>query len=563
VQLRGASGGQPLAGDSARVAVLITLAASAAIGLVVNSATDAWEQISGRPAVFAVYVLLTLAFQVVVVEVYGRGTVSFAGTGKLAVGFAFGPGAGMATAVLMGLVLLLRRRGKVHRGAFNAANFALATGAGATVYHALVNADSGAYGRLGAACLAGGAFCIVNMGLLSFAMSLSERSSALALWQERFRWFTPYYLASGPLALALILAQEKVGITGMLAFALPPVLMMLSVRQYIARTRQSVEDVRTANEELQRANRQLAERNDDLQDLFQFTGGLAARAHDRSDLVTYAESCLARLMGVRPLLSVDVEEGAIALVAGGKPVGSLRFERDAKFDADRWNRLRDAVLPQLSTAIESATLVTVVRKKHLATIAALSRSMEAKDGYTGGHTERVSDLAVAIGRRLGYSGDSLDAIEIGALLHDVGKIGIPEHILHKTGPLNEEEWEVMKRHPVISEYILSEVELSPIVTQIARSSHERVDGHGYPDGLAGDEIPLPARIVLVADAFDALTSDRPYRNGRSVEAALSELRLCTGTQFCPLVMDALERVYREEPQILGANHLRVVAASAA
>ena len=116
--------------------------------------------------------------------------------------------------------------------------------------------------------------------------------------------------------------------------------------------------------------------------------------------------------------------------------------------------------------------------------------MEAKDYYTGGHTERVSSIAVALAKRLGYAGADLDAIEIGALLHDIGKIGIPESILHKPGPLDDDEWVVMKRHPVISEFILSEVDLSPIVLQIARHSHERIDGKGYPDGLTGDEIPL-------------------------------------------------------------------------
>jgi putative nucleotidyltransferase with HDIG domain len=183
--------------------------------------------------------------------------------------------------------------------------------------------------------------------------------------------------------------------------------------------------------------------------------------------------------------------------------------------------------------------------------------MEAKDYYTGGHTERVSDVAVALASRLGFTGPDLDAVEIGALLHDIGKIGIPERILHKPGPLDEEEWKVMKEHPVISDYILSEVDLHPIVRQIARSSHERVDGAGYPDGLGGDEVPLAARIVLVADAFDALTSDRPYRRGRDTLSALEELRANSGTQFCPKVLAVLEELYSEQPEILGAGRLRV------
>ena len=160
--------------------------------------------------------------------------------------------------------------------------------------------------------------------------------------------------------------------------------------------------------------------------------------------------------------------------------------------------------------------------------------------------------------RLGYSGADLDAIEIGVLLHDIGKIGVPEAILHKPGPLTDEEWKVMKRHPLVSEHILAGIGLSPIVMQIARSSHERFDGEGYPDGIKGEDIPLPARIVLVADAFDAITSDRPYRRGRSVIDALGELHLHAGTQFCPRVVEALEAVYVQRPQLLGAGRLRAV-----
>jgi putative nucleotidyltransferase with HDIG domain len=207
----------------------------------------------------------------------------------------------------------------------------------------------------------------------------------------------------------------------------------------------------------------------------------------------------------------------------------------------------------------ATTLVEQGRKTQLETIGALSRSMEAKDDYAGGHTERVSRIALGLARRLGYTGADLDAIEVGALMHDIGKIGIPEPILHKAGPLDNDEWIVMKRHPVISELILSEIELSPIVLQIARSSHERMDGHGYPDGLAGEEIPLAARIVLVADAFDALTSHRPYRRARRARAAIDEIVASTGDQFCPRVVAALQQMYQEEPATLGEVTLSVIA----
>jgi HD domain len=207
-------------------------------------------------------------------------------------------------------------------------------------------------------------------------------------------------------------------------------------------------------------------------------------------------------------------------------------------------------LERTTAAVEEIRQANLnLRRAHKDTIAALSRSMEAKDLYTGGHTERVAAVAVGLARRLGFRDDDLEAIEIGALLHDIGKIGVPGEVLRKAGPLNDDEWELIKTHPVISDYILSELDLHPFVRQCARSSHERIDGRGYPDGLSGEDIPLPARIVFVADALDALTSTRSYRPARPMLAALAEIRDHAGTQFCPRVVDALEELVRKEPRL--------------
>jgi HD-GYP domain-containing protein (c-di-GMP phosphodiesterase class II) len=543
--------------------VLISIVASAATGMIVLTASQGWHHVTARPGAFAAFLLLTACLQLVTVEVYNRGAHSFVGAGMLALGFTFGTGAAMMTAVVMALINLLVRRGRMNRGVFDAAQWALAAGCATAFFHATTTAGMSPLVELGPSIGAAAVFMTVNVGLLCLAISQAENQGFLEVWNERFRWLTPYYLAAGPLALSLMVAYDKVGITGLLAFTIPPAAMMFSVRQYVTRTRKSVEEVREANDQLKRANAELAERNDDLQALFQFAGGLAARAHDRSSLTGYAEETLQRLVGTTASISFDETDTGIGLVAGGKRIAAVHLGEQPGFEAERWGRLRDAILPQLATAIESAGLVEEVRKKHIETIGALARSMEAKDYYTGGHTERVSDIAVALGERLGYGGGELDAIEIGALLHDIGKIGIPERILHKPGPLDDEEWKVMKEHPIISEYILQEVDLHPIVLQVARSSHERIDGKGYPDQLAADEIPLPARIVLVADAFDALTSDRPYRSARTVGAAMEELRAHKGTQFCPKVMDALESIYREQPAVLGAVALRAVCEAAA
>jgi putative two-component system response regulator len=219
------------------------------------------------------------------------------------------------------------------------------------------------------------------------------------------------------------------------------------------------------------------------------------------------------------------------------------------------------LLARIRSALRLRAALVRMETAH-AVVATLANAVEAKDPTTEHHCQRLAFLSARLTARLELDHASAEMIAYGALLHDIGKIGIPERILHKPGPLDEEEWKVMKEHPIISEYILQEVDLHPIVLQVARSSHERIDGKGYPDQKSGDQIPLPARIVLVADAFDALTSDRPYRSARSVAAAMEELRAHAGTQFCPKVVEALEAVYREQPLLLGAAALRAVGDAA-
>jgi diguanylate cyclase (GGDEF)-like protein len=189
----------------------------------------------------------------------------------------------------------------------------------------------------------------------------------------------------------------------------------------------------------------------------------------------------------------------------------------------------------------------LAQRTYLETLAALSRSMQRS---SNDRPEWVRSLSVELARTLGYRQEDLEAIEIGALLHGIGKSRVPERILNKPGPLTATEWEEMRRNPVASDSMLAELELHPFVRQIARSTHERMDGTGYPDGLVGEEIPMPARIVLVADALDALASDRPHRPARPVSEALDELRANAGTQFCPTVLAALESLLLEQPERL-------------
>src|SRR4051794_2611833 len=164
----------------------------------------------------------------------------------------------------------------------------------------------------------------------------------------------------------------------------------------------------------------------------------------------------------------------------------------------------------------------------------LARALEAKDAYTRGHSIRVSRYAVATARRMGFQGALLDGIRLGGELHDIGKIGTRESVLHKPGSLTAEEFRQITEHPLLGERMLSPLAReSPDVLRIVRSHHERLDGRGFPDGLRGERIPVEARIVAVADAFDAMTTRRPYRESRPPELAMAELRRVAGKPAAP------------------------------
>jgi putative nucleotidyltransferase with HDIG domain len=171
--------------------------------------------------------------------------------------------------------------------------------------------------------------------------------------------------------------------------------------------------------------------------------------------------------------------------------------------------------------------------------AALVRAVDLRDGYTGRHCESVANLARRIGTRLRMRGPDLWALQLAACLHDVGKIGVPDSILNKPGPLDRDESERMRRHAALGAEMLAGVPGLETVAPLVRSHHERWDGRGYPDGLAGERIPLAARIVSACDALHAMTADRPYRAALDFEDALAELIAESGAQFDPGVVAAV------------------------
>jgi putative nucleotidyltransferase with HDIG domain len=179
------------------------------------------------------------------------------------------------------------------------------------------------------------------------------------------------------------------------------------------------------------------------------------------------------------------------------------------------------------------------------TLASLSNALEAKDAVTSQHTEEVVRLAVSVAAELDLDLDAVRNVELGAVLHDIGKVRVPESILNKPGPLTDEEWDVMKTHPEVGEHILRPIQSLSAILPIVRHHHERWDGAGYPDKLAGRAIPLGARIVAVCDAFDAMISQRAYRKAMSPDQAMAELRKNAGSQFDPIVVEAFCTVMAE------------------
>ncbi|MGN6202069.1 MAG: HD domain-containing phosphohydrolase [Solirubrobacterales bacterium] len=212
-------------------------------------------------------------------------------------------------------------------------------------------------------------------------------------------------------------------------------------------------------------------------------------------------------------------------------------ERGAFTDEDLL--LAHVVATQVGSAIYRCQLVGELEGAFLSTIGVLADAVEMQDAYTGEHSNEVAELAIKVGRRLGMSGVELDRLRYGALLHDVGKIGIPGELLRKPGPLTEAERARMDEHTAIGARMLERIPFLAPVAPLVRSAHERYDGGGYPDGLKGEEIPRGAMVIATCDAYHAMTSDRSYRRAMPRELAIAELREHAGSQFDPEVAEAL------------------------
>jgi HD-GYP domain-containing protein (c-di-GMP phosphodiesterase class II) len=287
----------------------------------------------------------------------------------------------------------------------------------------------------------------VRAVLISTVGGLASGQRPWTFWRQNFQWLLPHYILFGFLGLALAVAYQQVGVTGLLAFAAPPLMMRLAMKQYVDKTTRSVAMLKQKNQQLLKANREILAMSERLKETYD------------------------------------------------------------------------------------------------ATLEALAAALDARDSETGGHSSRVTVYTMDMARELGIEERSAEWLDIerASLLHDVGKIGVSDAILNKPGPLTSEEWQQMRKHPAIGYDMLKDVKFLSTAAEIVYAHHERFDGKGYPTGLKGEDVPLGARIFAVADAFDAMTSNRPYRRALSVDKAQEEILGNSGSQFDPQVVEAFLR----------------------
>ncbi len=203
---------------------------------------------------------------------------------------------------------------------------------------------------------------------------------------------------------------------------------------------------------------------------------------------------------------------------------------------------------QVAVALSNSNLIAELQEMNWGALQALARAVDAKSAWTAGHSERVAELALKMGKALNLGSDALEDLQRAAFLHDIGKIGVPVAVLDKTSKLDDEEFRLIKCHPDLGAKIIEPINAFRAITPMIAQHHERFDGKGYPAGLAGEEIHQGARILAVADVYDAISSDRPYRKGMKIGEALELIQSETGGQFDPVMVEALLKVIAKDQQ---------------
>jgi len=396
---------------------------------------------------FIVLGLLTVVLGRTRMAIYGDTTVSIAVVGDFAIAFLYGP-AGAALVSPFASMATDLGGGAWYKRIFNIGSVVVVNVSVALAIQALLDLRGGGFDLtvwlIPITLVAAALSYTLSTALVTGAVSLATRTSIIDVFREKFEWLLPHYVAFAFLGLALAIAYDGLGYAGILAFVAPPLMMRLSIKQYIDKTAANVEELNKRNRELQQANRDILRMADQL------------------------------------------------------------------------------------------------RETYDGTLEALVSALDARDRETKGHSLRVARYMMEIAYHMGITPGTDDWVNMqrGGLLHDIGKIGVSDTILHKPGPLTDDEWVDMRKHPRIGHDMIHDIGFLSGAAEIVLAHHERYDGKGYPKGLKADEIPLGARIFVIADTFDAMTSDRPYRKALSPDAAREEIIRCSGTQFDPRCVQA-------------------------
>lgn len=302
---------------------------------------------------------------------------------------------------------------------------------------------------------------------------------------------------------------------------------------------------------------------DDELELLAYTGGPRDVATHRrtalprpADEATILNGHLA-LVGDEPVVSPQ-HLACLILRTNDRPVGVLRLARGQDqpgFDADD-RTLLAICASQIAASLDNSRLYQQLKDQNLQTVAALAAAIDARDPYTRGHSEQVMRYAVRLAELLDMTQQQIESVRYGALLHDIGKIGIRDHILLKPGPLAPEEFEIMRSHPTIGADIVRGIKDLRSIIPIIEHHHERTDGRGYPDGLFGPEVPIEAGVLSIADAYDTMTSDRAYRRAMRPEEAIAELRKGSGTQWDGRFVEVFVTMIQQEGHLLRLLHSR-------
>lgn len=411
----------------------------------------------------AAVAVIAIVFGRTRVPIYGDSAVSIGMVGDFAVAFLFGAPGAVVVAPFSALATDLDGAAWYKR-LFNVGSFVVVNVICAYVIQSLVGIVGVGFPislwLVPIALARVAVYYVLNISLVTVAVSLSTRTSLLSVFREKFEWLLPHYAVFGLLGLALAVAYDGIGYLGLLAFIAPPLMMRFALKQYVDKTAQNVDQLKKSNRDLQRAN------------------------------------------------------------------------RDVLAMADR------------------------LRETYDGTLEALVSALDARDRETKGHSLRVAKYMMEIAFHMGIKPGTEEWIDMqrGGLLHDIGKIGVSDTILHKPGPLTDDEWVDMRRHPKIGHDMIKDIGFLSGASVIVLCHHERFDGKGYPRGLTAEEIPLGARIFVLADTFDAMTSDRPYRAALSTDASRDEIIRCSGTQFDPRCVQAFLLAFEKIVEIRWADH---------